>query len=313
MNMLGRTHWLLLAALKDSGSITLAAASLNITQSAASQRLSEAERRLGVRLAVKQGRGLVLTEAGETIAAAARVATPLLQSAESDAIWQGKRSANRVRVAWTHFDPSGLASMLLRLGSRMEPSLDLEFVRVPSERPASPLGSDVADLVLLPGAMAVPNLDSRGLLRDRLVAVVGAGSHLAARERMSPEDFHGERFLTYGLRPEAGWEYDLFFERGRRFPTGVSRVESTELICQLVARGDGVSILPSLCVTMSAWAERLRAIELDVTPITFEWRARYTSDEGGEPSRAGRLVEAMAADIDADIDRYCLSSRIGRS
>ncbi|MBB3139699.1 LysR family transcriptional regulator [Halomonas organivorans] len=300
MNVLDRTHWMLLAALKESGSITLAASTLNITQSAASQRLREAERRLGVRLVIKQGRALVLTEAGETIATAARAAAPMLQSAESDAIWQGKRSVNRVRVAWSHFDSSGLASMLLRLGRRMEPRVDLEFVRVSGERPAASLGSDVADLMLLPGAIEVPNLDSRRLFRDRLVAVVAANSLLCSRQALSPEDFQGERFLTYGLRPEPGWEYDLFFERGRRFPTEVSRIESIELICCLVASGEGISILPSFCVSRSAWAPGLRSIELDGPPIVFEWIAGFTRGEEATPSLAARLVEAIMSDLGVD-------------
>lgn len=304
MNLLERSHWMLLAALKDCGSITLAAAALSITQSAASQRLSEAERRLGVRLAMKHGRALVLTEAGETIAAAARSAAPLLHSAEADAIWQGKRSVNRIRVAWSHFDPSGLASMLLRLGRSMLPSADVEFVRIPSDRSMASLGNDVADFMLLPDSRNVPNLDSRSLFRDRLIAIVGPASTLARQGAVSPKDFKGMSFLTYGLRPEPGWEYDRFFERGECFPAELSKVESTELICRLVADGAGISILPSFCVRLSAFAHSLSILELDTPPITFEWKAYFANGSEAEVSLASALVSNLASDVENNHSSY---------
>lgn len=296
MNLLERTHWMLLAALKESGSITAAAAALHITQSAASQRLAEAERRLGVRLAVKQGRGLVLTEAGETIAGAAISAAPLLQAAEADAIWEGKRSESRVRVAWPHFDMPGLAALLITLSGRIDPAPSLEFVRTSSEHLTAPFAQGMADFVCLPGDMHLPYLENIALFEDHLVAVVCPDSSLAQRSSITPEDFEGQRFLTYGLRPEPGWEYDLFFERGRRFPAEMVKVESTELICKLVSLGAGITILPAFCVRQSAFAGAVSVLELDMPAIRFLWRAWFTGTEGDE-TQATRLAQQLATHL----------------
>ncbi|NVN55668.1 LysR family transcriptional regulator [bacterium Scap17] len=300
MYRLDRTHWMLLAALQQSGTITLAAASLNITQSAASQRLGEAERRLGVSLVRKEGRALMLTPAGATIAKAATTTAPMLQAAESDAIWQGKLSRNRVRVAWSHFDPSRLASKLLTAGREMQPCVNVELVRVASEAPTSALNGQSADLMLAPGEGHGPRLTaltSMTLCQDRLVAVVKRDSALADKAVMTPEDFDGERFLTYDLRPEPGWEYETFFARGQRFPSQVSRVESTELICQLIASGQGASILPALCVEFSAWRAKLCIVELDVAPITFPWQIHIMPGQETEASLAFVLAETIVADM----------------
>ena len=70
----------------------------------------------------------------------------------------------------------------------------------------------------------------------------------------------------------------LFFGRGRSFPGEAVRIESTELICQLVAEKAGASILPRLSVAMSACSDRVAVAELDVEPISFDWHLLH----GGE-------------------------------
>lgn len=303
MHWLDRTHWMLLDALKSGGSISEAAILLNITQPAASQRLAEAERRLGVKLAVKRGRTLELTEAGKTIAKAASIAKPQLLSAEAEAIWQGKRASSRLSVAWSAFDPPKLANALMRLSSTLEPPMDIEFIRTQGDQPITALSNKSAQLILLPGALNSPAVTSLQLCHDRLVAVVAKDSPLAALNKITPTDMAGLRFLTYGLRPEEGWEYDHFFDRGRNFPAVVSKIESTELICQLVGDDWGVSILPTLCVQLSAYREQLKTIELDIDAITFYWYAHYL--QGGEGAEAaGEIAERLRVDMLGDLEVY---------
>jgi LysR family transcriptional regulator for metE and metH len=95
---------------------------------------------------------------------------------------------------------------------------------------------------------------------------------------VEPKAFASLPFLTFGLRPEPGWEYDLFFDRGRFFPGEAVRIESTELICRMVADGAGASILPRLCVAMSAYSEDVATAELDVPAIAFDWHLLHSAD-----------------------------------
>jgi len=272
MHWLDRTHWMLLDALKSGGSISEAAILLNITQPAASQRLAEAERRLGVKLAVKRGRTLELTEAGKTIAKAASIAKPQLLSAEAEAIWQGKRASSRLSVAWSAFDPPKLATALMRLSSTLETPMDIEFIRTQGDQPITALSNKTAQLILLPGALNSPAVTSLQLCHDRLVAVVAKDSPLAALNKITPTDMAGLRFLTYGLRPEEGWEYDHFFD-------------------------------PTLCVQLSTYREQLKTIELDIDAITFYWYAHYL--QGGEGAEAaGEIAERLRVDMLGDLEVY---------
>lgn len=278
MYLLDQAHWSLLAALKEHGTLSMAAAVLGVTQSAATQRLREAERRLGVPLARKQGRTLVLTDAGRTIASAAQATQPALRQAESEAIWQGKRSAHRLTLCWNQFDPANLAIRLNGLCQQSVPAMSLEVTRAPSGNAVAAIVSGKADLAIVPAPVPLEQGASRRLLRDRLVAVFPATKAPEPARRVTPEAFAALPFLTFGLRPEPGWEYDLFFERGRFFPGEAVKVESTELICRMVAEGAGASILPRLCVAMSACSEGVATAELNGEPISFDWHMLHGAD-----------------------------------
>ena len=87
MGELDRVHYQLLLALDQHGTIGNAASTLFMSQSAASQRLVQAERRLGVELTTKSGRTVALTSAALHLVQAARHSERLLRAAEAEALW----------------------------------------------------------------------------------------------------------------------------------------------------------------------------------------------------------------------------------
>lgn len=261
---LDRRHWSLLAALDLDGSLTAAAEGLGITQSAASQRLREAERRMGVPLIVRRGRGVMLNAAGARLATAGAALEASLSTAEADALWVGRRRRPRLRLAQDHHDSPSVAAAVARICAGC--GVDLEIVRCAAADVASRLLSGDADAAVLPHEAELPGIAAEPLFDDRLVAVAPRGSSLAEIEAAAPEDFAGHRYLTYGLFPRPGWEYESFFRSGAAFPAEIQRIESTATICALVADGAGLSILPERAVPAA-----LARVPLMGQPITVEW------------------------------------------
>ncbi len=99
MHSLDRIHYQLLMAVHRHGTISNAAAVLHITQSAASQRLVQAERRLGVALTAKNGRTVSLTLAALHLIQAGGQSERLLEAAEAEALWLDHSSAPTLRLA----------------------------------------------------------------------------------------------------------------------------------------------------------------------------------------------------------------------
>lgn len=160
---------------------------------------------------------------------------------------------------------------LIRLCQDTVPGVSVQLSRMANEQLISAVAGGKADFAFLPGAPANPDIPRRFAASDRLVAVFPKGDGPRAGETMAPMHFSGKTFLTYGLRPEPGWEYDLFFDRGKSFPGKAVKIESTELICQMVSQGLGASILPSVCVAASAHSAEIDVTEFGSDQIRFDW------------------------------------------
>ena len=105
--MLDRHHYQLLIELDRRRSVTAAAAALCITQSAASQRLKEAERRLGVALTNPRGRSVVLTQAARRLIDGGSQAEQTLERAEAEARWLGGGQRLSLRIGVGNYDNVG--------------------------------------------------------------------------------------------------------------------------------------------------------------------------------------------------------------
>lgn len=199
---LDRRHWSLLAALDLDGSLTAAAEGLGITQSAASQRLREAERRMGVPLIVRRGRGVMLNAAGARLATAGAALEASLSTAEADALWVGRRRRPRLRLAQDHHDSPSVAAAVARICAGC--GVDLEIVRCAAADVASRLLSGDADAAVLPHEAELPGIAAEPLFDDRLVAVAPAAVPWRRSRRRRRKTSPGTAISPTGCFPDRG-------------------------------------------------------------------------------------------------------------
>jgi len=103
-------------AICDCGSFTKAAREVNLTQSAVSLHVKRLEEQVGLRLIVRNARGLRLTEQGEVLQSYARRILALYKEAEKRL---GRDSAGLIRVgAPEYFDLHTLSSLLRQFSVR---------------------------------------------------------------------------------------------------------------------------------------------------------------------------------------------------
>src|SRR3954462_9479459 len=90
-------HLEMLVVLAETGSVTQTSQRLRITQSAVTHRITEAQRRLGVRLVKKVGRRVLLTPAAQRLQDVAARCLEEVARAEQDIVAQFGRSVEVVR------------------------------------------------------------------------------------------------------------------------------------------------------------------------------------------------------------------------
>ena len=239
----------LIRELGDRGSVTAVAQAGHRTPSAVSQQLKALQRRLGVPLVEKDGRGLRLTDAGRALATSATgVATAL---AEADAGWRRFLGAAEGPVSLAAFFSASelfVPGLVDRLAER-HPGIELRtYDEDVSQDGFASLVVDY-DIVIAhrsddtepparPGLSAVP------LLREPLDVAVALGHPLAGRPSVEPAELVGEHWVA----PPVGFPIERALlavaARSGEPATVVRRTTHLPLMERLVARGQVIALLP---------------------------------------------------------------------
>ena len=96
--ILDRFHLELVREVDRKGSVTAAAGALHLTQSALSHAMRKLERSLGTEIWQREGRNLVLTQAGESLLEAAGHILPQLEHAEESLLRFARGARGTLRI-----------------------------------------------------------------------------------------------------------------------------------------------------------------------------------------------------------------------
>lgn len=236
----------LLRELGDRGSVAAVAAAMHVSASAVSQRLTALQARVPVPLTVKDGRRLVLTDAGEALAVAAtRVEQALADAQDAVGLFLGHED-RPVRVSAFH--SAGLAlfgPLLAELGAGTRVSLaDADVAR----GQFTGLTADY-DLVVAHRLDHDPVWPSRRLvvtplLVEPLDIALPATHPLAASPAIRPEQLRDERWIsTHEGFPLAGVLAHLGALIGQA-PQIDHRINELFVAAQVVRSGAGIAVMP---------------------------------------------------------------------
>ncbi|MGF1694319.1 LysR substrate-binding domain-containing protein [Vibrio lamellibrachiae] len=281
-------HWEMLKAINDSGTLSQAAYVLGITQSALSHRLAEAERRLGGLLFQREGRSLRQTPAGRAMIQTANQIIPALQRAEYDFQQMAENKTTVVRFGVAAYSCYHWLPSFLQVMAKKEPDIQLELVASATQNPLQNLQEGTVDVVLAPGHLAIPGIDSISVFQDELVLITHSKHTLATKPYIEATDLEGEDYLTYSKSAQPGFEYERFIRPSGVVPYLVTVVEVTDAIIELIAAGFGVSILSKWAVQSAINNGSVTAVPLGKTKLDLGWSALLRESES--PNAAARVV-----------------------
>lgn len=238
----------LLRELGDRGSVAAVAAAMHVSASAVSQQLAALQAGVPVPLTVKQGRRLVLTDAGEALAIASTRVEQALADAQ-DAIGSFLIHEERL-VRVSAFHSAGLAlfaPLLAALGER--PRVTLADADVAHDRFAG-LTAD-HDLVIAHRLVHDPEWPAQRLVITPLFVepldiALPAAHPLAASEGIRPEQLRDEQWIsTHDGFPLTGVLEHLGALIGQR-PHVVHRINEFSVAAQVVRAGGAIAVMPRI-------------------------------------------------------------------
>lgn len=236
-------HLKTLLALEETGSVSLAAKRVFLTQSALSHQIRMLENHYGTPLFERKSTPLRFTPVGERLLRLAHELIPQVAVAERDLARITEGEAGELRIAvecHTCFDWLMPAMGEFR---PMWPQVELDIVSGFQADPVGLLLQHRADLAIVSEAEKQSSISFHPLFAYEMVGICAPDHPLAAKNVWTAEDFIGETLITYPVPDEM-----LDLPKKILIPKNINpprrHSELTIAIIQLVASRRGIAALP---------------------------------------------------------------------
>ncbi|MET8610746.1 LysR family transcriptional regulator [Streptomyces misionensis] len=237
----------ILRELGDLGSVSAVAEALHVTPSAISQQLRLLQLSIPIPLTERAGRRVVLTDAGQALAAAAvKVETALAEARNTVTDFAGQPDGE-VSVAAFHSAASAFFPVLLRgLAGPGLPRLALGDEDVAQDRfPALTRHYDLVIAHRLDHGPPWPRgVTSTTLLREPLDVALPAGHPLASKAPLTPGDVADQPWITVHDGFPLMSTIEAIASVANRRPEIVHRINDFAVAAEVVAAGGGLALMP---------------------------------------------------------------------
>ena len=272
-------HLEILAAIKKHGTLTKAADSLHLSQSALSHSIKKLEGQLSTPIWKKDGRSLRLTAAGERIQSLASRVLPQFSHTELllNQIAKGEMGSLRIGM-----ECHPCYQWLLRV---IEPYLenwpDID-IDVKQEFQFGALGALLSyeiDVLITPDPLFKTQIEYIPVFDYEHRLVVPISHQLAKKDFVLPEQLKEEVLFSYPVEP---MRLDIFSQFLNPAKCSVKKhkiIETTEIMLQMVAAGRGICALPGWLVEEYSKAMPIKSIRFGEQGINKQIFVGIRKDE----------------------------------
>jgi DNA-binding transcriptional LysR family regulator len=252
-----------------TGNLTAAARECNLVLPAASRRIRDLERALGISLFERHSRGLTPTAGGRVFLKRGML---LLQELDKlvEELWDAQKGVVRhVRVCSSTAAISQFLPPLLAEYADLRPEVQVELEEQVSGYVVTTLREGRADIGVFVEGPDVQGLDVRNFRTDDLVLILPAGHRLAGRSPLAFADTLDEQWIS--LNAGAAMlqaQQQAAMGAGRNFKLRM-QVRSFDAVGHMVASGLGIAALPK-----GAALPIIRAMKLQWRPLADPWAHR---------------------------------------
>jgi LysR family transcriptional regulator, regulator for metE and metH len=258
--ILERIHLAILREVDRHGSLTAAAARLNLTQSALSHTIRKLEEQLGIDVWRREGRSLQPTQAGELLLGMANRLLPQFSHAEErlQQLAQGERGKLRIGM-----ECHPCYQWLLKIAAPYLdswPKVDLDVRQKVQFGGLGALFGYEIDMLVTPDPLFKTGLLFEPVFDYEQVLVVGPDHRLRQADFVEPQDLAGETLITYPVSIDRLDIYTQFLMPAGVSPRQHKPIETTDIIFLMIAHGRGVGALPR-------WMVEEEGTKFGVSPV----------------------------------------------
>jgi LysR family nitrogen assimilation transcriptional regulator len=283
----------------EHGSISRAAVSFGINQSALSRHIRSLEAELGISLFYRNGRGVLLTEHGDRLLDRACKALEEIALAKQEALSARSDAAGQIIIGLTPTIGRVLVKPLATHFSSELSNIKLSFVEGLSWHLLEWLGAGRVDVAVVYQGWASNRLLSERLITERLCLVGAANIAKLGRKTQTkllgrfplilPSTPHGLRRLLDTVAHEQRFKLNVRIE-----------ADSLESILSLVKANLGYTVLPVAAIQSDLSAKQLQASLLVEPEVTRTLILVTPSGKPANPAlgRVAKLIKSELKKID---------------
>ncbi|MCY7294541.1 LysR family transcriptional regulator [Alteromonas sp. a30] len=246
--MLDRHHLAIIQNVVKTGTVTEAANSLCLSQSAISHSIRKLENHLGVKIWEKQGRTLQLTQAGKLLNSLANRINPQFEHAELLLTQLAKGHRGILRIGMECHPCYQWLLKVVEPFLLQWPDVDLDVKQEFQFGGMGALRGYEIDMLVTPDPLYKPGVDFIPVFDYEHQLIVSASHPLAQKAYVEPNDLIDQILITYPVEPQ---RLDIFSQFLHPAGCTVKKhkiIETTEIMLQMVAAKRGVAALPGWLV-----------------------------------------------------------------
>ncbi len=248
-------------------SVSKAALAAEISQSAASQTLTDMEEELGVLLFDRSTRPLTTTAAGKLTLDFCRDVLRRQEELLTQLDTVQKKLNGVVRIAAIYsVGLSEMSQIEARFRARF-PEAELEISYLRPERVWEAVARDEADLGLMSYAESSREILALPWRNEEMVLAVAPQHRLAARESVTPVDMEGEDFIGFDDDLPIQNQIERYLRDYKVSVEVVLHFDNLQMIKEAVAHRAGISIMPRRVMLDDIKAGRVKALRLEPTEL----------------------------------------------
>lgn len=286
-------------AVADEKSFGAAASHCHVSQPGLSTQVREVERLLGVRIFERDRRGVIVTPAGEEIVERARALVASARELVEVARKRARPLCGPLRLGVIPTIAPYLLPASLPAVRRAYPELKLLLREEKTEVLLALIAKGKLDAALLALDVPLGDVDSAPLFDDAFVLAMPAGHKLAKKKQIDEKDLEGERVLLledgHCLRDQALAVCD----RAGADENADFRATSLATLVQMVAGGDGVTLLPAIAAPSVTGEGAGSAASVVVRPFKAPAPSRKIGLVWRRGSSRGEEMRMLAAELGA--------------
>jgi LysR family nitrogen assimilation transcriptional regulator len=274
----------------QTGSLSRAAAALDIVQPALSRQVRILEQELGTQLLVRHRRGIVLTEAGDKLREHAGRIIAALDEARHAVSTAGDEPSGRLAIGLPNALLDVVSANLAQRFNELCPRVFLSLLEAPAHVIESYLREGRLDAAVLLSPKPVAGIVLEPLITENVYLAGPAGSNLDIARPTRVEAFARLPMLMFPPHDKLRQSVDDIMGRNGVWPEPSIEIEGLGLTIAMIRRGMGYALLPQ-CVIHNE-IQRGGVTGSPIVGATITWQL------GIQRARAGtRATEQLAATL----------------